>query len=151
MASLVSVSAAEASDAGQRSIEHLDGILIASSSRQSDLREEPKKGDQFVDWIRSQYRAADTYDETKAVALFSRFVKNQTWQCPTMVAESFDLVRGDRRLTSGDPRMKYVSPRIERATVAPWQERAVFSRSRVLSSFHVKRFIPNSGIAGDEP
>jgi len=38
-----------------------------------------------ADVIRRDLRAEATYDESRAAALFARFVKNGTWQCPTLV------------------------------------------------------------------
>src|SRR5262245_2448160 len=83
------VSVAEASDAGQRSIEHLTGIALGCSTKETDLRKatieanrDPAKRDlDFRRRIVEQTR--DTYDEKKAEALFERFATNRTWQCPT--------------------------------------------------------------------
>jgi hypothetical protein len=65
-----SISAEEASDAGQRTIEHLGRVLL-SCSRDSS----PRSGQALI----------DSYDETKANALFAKFVKNGTWHDPTLV------------------------------------------------------------------
>lgn len=74
---------AEASDAGQKSMEHLLGVAVAASFEEETLfAEKPvRPGGVF----RRNLRAAATYDESKAAALFARFIKNGTWQCPTLV------------------------------------------------------------------
>lgn len=101
-----SVSALEATSAGQRSIEHLGGrfygVLLACSSREAELsgrirvvvndalralNEKREPADSEI------FRAAftklllDSYDERKAAALFSAFKKNGTWQVPTLIAQ----------------------------------------------------------------
>jgi imidazolonepropionase-like amidohydrolase len=83
----------EASDAGQRSMEHLIGVpLGASSEEQALFRESPASGT-FGDWTNTGYdyrrylHVYATYDESKATALFARFIKNGTWQTPTLVEE----------------------------------------------------------------
>ncbi len=98
----VSVSAAEASDAGQRSIEHFGsarfhGVLIACSTQEVELRRivqdalaAAMKGGPSPDTIlfRADFttRLANTYSESKAAALFAKFARNGTWQVPTLVA-----------------------------------------------------------------
>ena len=79
----VSVSAFEVSDAGQKSIEHLEGILRASSTIEPELRktlEEALKAAKDTDQMReslvralneTEFRALETYSEEKAAALFA--------------------------------------------------------------------------------
>jgi imidazolonepropionase-like amidohydrolase len=82
----------EASDAGQKSIEHLIGVALGASSEEETLF--AIKWTQTGDFLRRDLRANATYEESKAAALFARFVKNGTWQCPTLVVnrsyEHFD-------------------------------------------------------------
>ena len=103
-----SISATEASDAGQRSVEHLGGmglgILLTCSNKEEELRKEREKA--FEGFSRQQPRTRSqleasrnftekvlkTYDDKKASALFALFVKNSTWQCPTLtVLRSYRL------------------------------------------------------------
>jgi imidazolonepropionase-like amidohydrolase len=96
------VSAAEASRAGQRSIEHFgsagfQAVLIACSSAESELSHIVQNtlmsalaggpppdatlfGAEFIT------RLVDTYDQRKAATLFSTFARNRTWQVPTLAA-----------------------------------------------------------------
>jgi imidazolonepropionase-like amidohydrolase len=76
-----SVSAAEASDAGQKSIEHLTGIMIALSDKKAD-------------------------------ELFARFVKNETWQCPTLTVLRGRAYLGDENFRR-DQRLKFIPPQMK--------------------------------------
>lgn len=79
------VSAAEASDAGQRTIEHNTGILETCSSKEAEWL----KIDQ-ASWTPAHgAEMVRTYDEAKCETLARRFVKNGTWLVPT-AANFFD-------------------------------------------------------------
>jgi len=71
------VRASEASNAGQRSFEHLIGIFEGSSPLE----------DEFIKGAKTEKQFLSTYDPKRAEALFSLLAKNQTWQCPTLVWE----------------------------------------------------------------
>lgn len=110
------VTAAEASDAGQKSMEHLMEVETACSNRESALRAEiPRRG--FVDVLRNYGRALENYDDAKAQSLFARFVKNGTWQCPTLTALRMNAFLNDPQFRRDD-RLKYI-PKIFRADWAP--------------------------------
>lgn len=82
-----SVSAAEASDAGQKSIEHLTGILLACSTKETDLRkrfvESSEQPYHFGEFMQSEYVPLESYSNDKATALFAHFARNKTYQVPT--------------------------------------------------------------------
>ena len=86
-----SVTAGEASDAGQKSIEHLQGVFLACSSRKSDGR--------FGESLRA---AAESYDAGKAAALFAKFVKNGTWHTPTLTVLRSAAYFGDAEYMKDD-------------------------------------------------
>ena len=104
-----SISAADASAAGQRSIEHLSGLTLACSTEESELRRQRadaiQKGDNDA-YHAAGVRSLDTYDPGKARALFAEFKKNETWQVPTLswwrVQSQIDS------LSASDPLLKYV-------------------------------------------
>jgi imidazolonepropionase-like amidohydrolase len=93
----------EASDLGQHSIEHLNGrfwgLLVGSSKDESALHaEELQMYDDILNALNRHSppplanmqaaftkRLVESYDENKASSLMSRFKKNDTWQCPTLV------------------------------------------------------------------
>jgi len=109
-----SVSAAEASDLGQKSMEHLYGIVLACSSDEDKLRREELESMAKLDNAairplmgRIWMKALDTYNEEKAQALFAKFAKNGTWQDPTLTVLRSLASLEDAQFTS-DPRLKYM-------------------------------------------
>jgi len=91
------VRASEASNAGQKSFEHLIGIFEGSSPLEDEFLKGPKTEAKFL----------ATYDPTRASVLFTLMAKNHTWQCPTLVWE-----RGGNLIDladfAHDSRAKYV-------------------------------------------
>ena len=71
------VRASEASNAGQKSFEHLIGIFEGSSTVEEELLKGPKGPGRFL----------ETYDAAREAALIPILVKNGTWQCPTLYWE----------------------------------------------------------------
>ena len=111
----LSVSTAEASDAGQKSIEHLGTVLEGSSTIEAELQRleaaPPPAGDpsEFPRRIAARgKRMLDTYDERKASVLFRRLAKNRTWQVPTLVVKRGQTFIDDLS-RAGDVRLKYVA------------------------------------------
>src|SRR5262247_2479525 len=84
------VSAAEASDAGQKSIEHLTGVILPARLR----------------------------TETREAELFARFIKNGTWQCPTLTVLRSNAYRDDPDFRN-DERLKF----IPRQVLGRWGQR----------------------------
>lgn len=115
------VTAFEASDAGQRSIEHLGNILRSCSTLEPKVIDEraaaaaqpsTKPNDYSAIPARIAARSRielETYSEGKCRQLFARFVSNATWQVPTLVAKQ-SLALVDSGIFADDPRMKYVPP-----------------------------------------
>ena len=92
-----SVRAAEASNAGQKSFEHLIGIFEGSSPLEDEFLKGPKTESKFL----------STYDPARAAALFAQLAKNHTWQCPTLVWErGGNLI--DQTNFARDVRARYV-------------------------------------------
>lgn len=101
-----SISAAEASNAGQQSIEHLGGrfygVLLGCSDRESELTLKVREIVNNVMKSLNEGREPDdsgifrasltkplfeSFSDQKAAVLISAFLKNQTWQVPTLVAQ----------------------------------------------------------------
>ena len=113
------VPVAEASDAGQKSIEHSTNVLEACSTREEELRKRREElWTNLPEGQAAPSRASvreliretlETFSPGKANALFARLARNHTWQCPTLTTlrnfASFD----DPKLHS-DPRVKYMPP-----------------------------------------
>ena len=80
------VTAAEASDAGQRSLEHLTEVDVGTSGDEPAIKaEELEAMSQKHGYIPDPDRLKSTFDSAKAAALFERFRRNDTWQVPTLV------------------------------------------------------------------
>ncbi|MGZ4900497.1 MAG: amidohydrolase family protein, partial [Candidatus Angelobacter sp.] len=105
-----SVSAREAVTAGQKSIEHLTGILLACSSREDDLRAQEVTAlasHNYAAYQKLSSQVIGTYDQTKARTLFMQTAQSGTWQVPTLVWTQASSRIDDPNLES-DPRLKYV-------------------------------------------
>jgi imidazolonepropionase-like amidohydrolase len=114
----LSVTVEEASRAGQKSFEHLTGILPACSTlseelfqaAQADLTKEIASGHPtfwgpHVDSLRQAM--IDTYSPGKAAALSAVLKSNETWQCPTLTLLRALGYANDPSFTN-DPRLKYM-------------------------------------------
>jgi hypothetical protein len=105
------VTASEASDAGQRSLEHDYSVLFGCSTRERDLMQRENalygSGKPFMrgilplDDVKTLVR---TYSSSKADDLFAKFVENGTFVTPTVVRASVN------RPSIDDPRVQYLSP-----------------------------------------
>jgi imidazolonepropionase-like amidohydrolase len=102
----------EASNAGQKSIEHLMGILLSCSSKSDELKADLFKGTN-INELNNQM--VDTYDPVRAAALFAIFVKNDTWQVPTLTIRHARPYLQDLQ-AANDPRLKYMP----KAIVSGW-------------------------------
>jgi hypothetical protein len=125
----LAVSVEEASDAGQKSMEHLIGILRSCSSREQDFLEAAQAD--LAEMIANNKVAFEgphvrqlgdelfsTYDPAKASQLFARFKKNGTWQCPTLTVLR-SLAFTDQSSFRDDPRLKYMPPSVRSSWAPP--------------------------------
>lgn len=134
-----SVSALEAARAGQRTIEHLSGVLLGSSSVEEELRRQRAElltGGEATKGIQPDTRAAlravderllATYDQAKASTLFAAFATHGTWHCPTLTVHRSLAWLDDPGFT-GDARLKYM-PGTVRTLWDPTNDARVASRS----------------------
>jgi imidazolonepropionase-like amidohydrolase len=119
-----SVTAAEASAAGQRSIEHLTRVADACSKGEAATDAEMQRDEATFrapgatmaekvasgkEIIHLNMRVVETFDEATAQSLFALFVKNRTWQCPTLTLLRAQM---DEPLETNDPRLKYLSKEV---------------------------------------
>ena len=107
-----SMSAAEVSDLGQISLEHVQiGIFVACSRDEANLRREWQeliKSGQRGAGLTIMAKAVATYDEQKAQSFFALLRRNGTWVCPTsIVFRPVELI-GDESTLLSDSRMKYI-------------------------------------------
>jgi len=90
------VRASEMSDAGQKSFEHLIGILEGSSAKE----------DEFLEGNKTVTQLLAGYDPARMPALAVLLARNQTWQCPTLVWERGGNLL-DQTNFAADTRAKY--------------------------------------------
>ena len=120
-----SIDAIEATDAGQRSIEHLEGIWFTCSSKSKELREKARaeemktfKGQatqaaSFRKFIAELQEAMETYSEQKADSAFIHLARSEIWVCPTLAANRSLATCGDSSLRN-DIRLRYIPNSISR-------------------------------------
>lgn len=133
-----SITVAEASDAGQRSLEHLIGLLVACSDREAELVAERAAAVQGTGKFRSLsalLRAQrpiveSTYDEARARALFDRLARNGTFITPTLTVLRVIERRDDPALRA-DPRLKYMTTFIKQF----WNSKLPAGGRRQLADF----------------
>jgi len=111
------VTAAEASDAGQKSIEHLTGVLRACAKDEPHLMREQIRNSRRKE-TPAQARAREltverellqTYSGQKAAELNGKLVRNQTWQVPTLILlRNVAYPTPETDSVTKDPRTKYV-------------------------------------------
>ena len=106
------IRASEASDAGQRSIEHLTGIAIACSKREQDLIRQLRPLRYFEN-LNATVEAIRSFDAAKCQDLFAQFRRNSTWQVPTLTVHRAMGYMNDSHFTS-DPRVAYMSVEVRR-------------------------------------
>src|SRR5262249_55511463 len=83
------LSAAQVSDAGQKSLEHMYDLPLDCSTREEEFRKDiaarydDTKGD--LPQLRSGNAGVlSSYSRQKCMMLFARFARNGTWLCPTL-------------------------------------------------------------------
>ena len=120
----LSIRAAEASDAGQKSIEHLGFRDDCSAARDRivQLRQDttlarPEGGIESL--------VLETYSDSLCAALFRRFVTNGTWQVPTLSALWRSTLAFDTLML--DPHLRYATD--EERTAWSAQTRATSQRT----------------------
>ncbi len=114
------VTSFEASDAGQKSFEHLGNILGSCSTVEPKtidaragalVKPSGKPGDFSHIPARIAERTKielETYDERKCQSLFAKLAKNKTWQVPTLATKR-PLSLVDDGTFFNDARMKYIT------------------------------------------
>lgn len=122
----IAITAAEASQAGQRSIEHLTGVALGCSALESQITDETSQTIDGRGWAAASAfeRAAgglidSTYDAGRCDSLAALFVRNQTWQVPTLTVR-YNVTHLDDPALEKDPRLRYI-PRFVRQR---WFDRA---------------------------
>ena len=148
-----SVSVVEASDAGQRSIEHEDDLMRACSSRDSVLRARfadttTLSPDNQLALIRSQARELRaSYDPAKCRSVIETLARNHTWVTPTLVvyqpfAHGFDSASSHPELAKYVPGLVQGGWMRRRSGLSPSDSMVV----RSYFSFDRTRDLKNAGV-----
>ncbi|MFD8496508.1 amidohydrolase family protein [Amycolatopsis sp. NPDC059657] len=119
------LSVLEASEAGQRSLEHLFGTTFQVSLKEKEFLArlaatpiDPESPRDFFNLARELERQAMLeYSKPKADRLFAQFVRNGTWQSPTLVVNRVISMPADTYIH--DPRLKYIPADLK----AHWADR----------------------------
>jgi hypothetical protein len=148
------ISAWEATAAKQKSLEHLEAIPLACSTREEELW--PKiiaaKSDSESEGL--VLEAAHSYSDEKCQRLFAEFKKNGSWPVPTLtVNRSFGMLK-DPQFTN-DERLRYFGgelqtwlsakddPRVKQMTAADFAaEREMFAYDEKLVGAMFRAGIP---------
>jgi imidazolonepropionase-like amidohydrolase len=105
------IRASEASNAGQKSIEHYTGIFEGCSTIEDELLKGPK----------GPRRVVETYSAPKCAELIALLAKNNTWQVPTLVWEHGQWLIDDLDL-SLSPGAKYAAASLRDTTYRKFTE-----------------------------
>ena len=135
------ISAAEASDAGQKSLEHDYGVLFGCSTKEQELMQKENAlygaGNPLMRGIlplEDVKTLVETYSSGKAADLFAKFVKNGTFVAPSLVRASVD------RPPLTDPRVvKYFSPALRNYSYPPSTrspDPAVLEAQKLMYEYH---------------
>ncbi|PWW36185.1 MULTISPECIES: amidohydrolase family protein [Paenibacillus] len=103
----VEVRASEAVQLGFKSIEHLHGLFIATSSIEDELFKNADMSD-LLGYSLAEIEASQAYDSVKASKLFRKFKEKGVWSVPTMVTY-LNMAK-----TEIDPRSKYVPTAVQK-------------------------------------
>ncbi|MEK6333542.1 MAG: amidohydrolase family protein [Acidobacteriota bacterium] len=108
------ITMSEASNAGQKSVEHLGTFLEGSSTAEIELRNWPSPPIRNQDFSVIPVRIAArgtrmlaTYSNEQAAQLMALLARNNTWQVPTLLAKQVNAFVDDISKAQ-DPHFKYV-------------------------------------------
>jgi hypothetical protein len=109
------ISPAEASAAGQSTIEHLTGILMGCSTREDEFRRDLVAGKRVP-----ESALLETYSQSKCDALFAKFARNHTVQDPTLSLPwtGIGATLKDPRILS-EERLQYIPASYKEQWAAP--------------------------------
>ncbi|WP_370944909.1 amidohydrolase family protein [Amycolatopsis sp. cg5] len=119
------LSVLEASEAGQRSFEHLFGTTFQVSLKEKEFLTrlaatpiDPKSPRDFFNLARELERQAMLeYSRPKAERFFAQLIRNGSWQSPTLVVNRVISMPAETYLN--DPRLKYIPAELK----AHWADR----------------------------
>lgn len=153
-----SITALEASNAGQKSIEHFSRVLTGCSAQENAIdamvRDAVSKGQPIFPLIgKIQEMQLSTYDASKAQALFKTFARNQTWQVPTLVQQRSFAYLDDKSFRA-DSHLVYIPLAVQKSWDPQtdfrmkWRTPEDWSRAKKIydKSFEVAREMHGQGV-----
>ncbi|MFD8496634.1 amidohydrolase family protein [Amycolatopsis sp. NPDC059657] len=133
---------------GQRSVEHLDGLALGTSSREAEIRSGLSTLDpsdpaaMFAEFGRLNHLAATTHDPARLAALCQVFLEHGTWHVPTLAVLHAKATAGTPEFPLA-PYLPDIEPALRPAwaRVGSWQagegEQEVFEHSlRLVGELH---------------
>jgi hypothetical protein len=159
----IAVTAGEASDVGQRTIEHYtDSMLPYCSTAEDEMLVELRAAAAGPDPVQA-YAAAfygmlprflETIDPGKIETLATRFAANQTWFTPTLILGQNAALAGDPAQTA-DPRLRYMpaevvaswNPQGDGRTAEPPAEMQAMTRQLMDTGTAMVRTMQRAGVA----
>ena len=140
-------SLAEASDSGQRSVEHLGNLLVACSLDEERIETQIRNLIRRLDDPRPEITrlrnntAAELltgYNDAKADSLFARLARNRTWQVPTLIVIKTFANLTDSAFTRAhkDEWLRYI-PATLRETLSPagdWRQRVRTESPQIVAN-----------------
>ncbi len=142
------IGAAEASNAGMRSIEHFlySGFALSFSSKEEELRkrlvEAERKGDSAA-WEAIAHEADLTYSTEKAATLFQSLKKNGTWVTPTIA--SLDITSHPEAWKLDDPNLDFVPPSLAKE----WRSSSNDDRMKKRAAWLGRQAVNDWKLAGE--
>jgi amidohydrolase family protein len=135
------ISALEASDSGQKSIEHLHAIPLACSSREAELRAKLVASEtSWKVWNPIYVEAYRSYSDAKCQQLFAEFKRNSTWSVPTLVVFRAAAFSNDPQFRNDD-RLRYFSGQMRTWLARNYvSERSVFDASDLATERNLLQY-----------
>jgi imidazolonepropionase-like amidohydrolase len=126
------VDAAEASDAGMHSIEHLfySAFSLSLSTQQAELRKRLANAQNARDYAAQEkvtHDAEASYSPETAAALWQTLKKNRTWVTPTLA--SLDISSRPQSWDSNDVGLAFVTPDVAQQWRASVSDKASIARA----------------------
>jgi imidazolonepropionase-like amidohydrolase len=145
------LSAAQASDAGQKSIEHVfySNLAFDCSSRQKDLLAKLHAAIQNQDsdgYHKAYDDAIASFDSAKASLLWLKLIKNGTWETPTLANYYSNAHRDEARMDN--PNLQYIPAPLRRdwdlkklnqgvtPEIFAWRKRQSGNDLKLVASMH---------------
>jgi imidazolonepropionase-like amidohydrolase len=151
-----SMRASEASEAGQKSIEHIfySNLTFDCSAREKELRRQSTEARAKNDSVRAakaRDEASASFSKEKADKLWQELVRNKTWVVPTLVAMRA-IAQQREEAQSAPPELAYLPPELRKSwspeeiekQISPEIARWYFAQFQ--NDMKIARFLHEAGV-----